>query len=361
MDFCAYTVLEHSPARVSFDLVRSLWSDQWAMTNLSNLEIVELRSIWPHEEKHFTPWLAKEENLNLLGDILGLQLELQDKEVKVRLDSNYKADIVCKNIQNDGIVLIENQLEKTDRSHLNQIFTYAAELGPTTIVWIAKEFQEKHRAAVNWLNKISINNIQFFAIEILLWRIGDSPAAPYFKIVAEPKSWALDVRKLPGGNLNHTVSGKKLQRELWDDFKDYLTGKESGILLSGPEDRNRQVRHQNGKNMDIYCQAFFWNRKSGSREDPEVFVGLRMYNQAVKERFQKLVAGRYKFEDKIREYMGEESLVWDKGKGGMGSRKIYIRKDWKLWDKTTWSDLFEWYDYGIEAFQEALKEFEEET
>ena len=38
---------------------------------LSRLEPIELRDIWPNEAADFTPWLAEEENLDLLAGTLG--------------------------------------------------------------------------------------------------------------------------------------------------------------------------------------------------------------------------------------------------------------------------------------------------
>ena len=34
---------------------------------LGRLEKVDLRNIWEKEDTHFTPWLAREENIELLG------------------------------------------------------------------------------------------------------------------------------------------------------------------------------------------------------------------------------------------------------------------------------------------------------
>lgn len=111
---------------------------------LSRLEEVELREVWPDEAQDFTPWLAEEENLGLLGETLGLELELVAREIQV---GDYRADILCKN-EDGSRVLIENQLEKTDHRHLGQILTYSAGLDVLTVIWVAKQFEKDHRAAL---------------------------------------------------------------------------------------------------------------------------------------------------------------------------------------------------------------------
>ena len=47
---------------------------------LGRLQKVDLREAWSSESIDFTPWLAQEENLNLLGDVIGLELELESQE-----------------------------------------------------------------------------------------------------------------------------------------------------------------------------------------------------------------------------------------------------------------------------------------
>ena len=157
---------------------------------ISRLTKVSLREAWPHEAADFTPWLAKPENLELLGDAIGMKLELEAEEKSV---GPFRADIVCRDLVRGAFVLIENQLECTDHSHLGQLLTYAAGLEVTTIVWIAKSFTDEHRAAIDWLNNKTPSDISLFGLEIELWRIGDSAMAPKFNIVCQPNDWSRSV------------------------------------------------------------------------------------------------------------------------------------------------------------------------
>ena len=152
---------------------------------LSRLEVVELREVWPDEAQDFTPWLAKDANISLLGETLGMELELEKKEIGV---GDFKADILCKN-EEDSWVIIENQLEKTDHDHLGKILTYSAGLNAKTVIWIAKEFRDEHRAALDQLNEITNEDFSFFGVEIKLWQIANSKPAPRFEIVIKPNNW----------------------------------------------------------------------------------------------------------------------------------------------------------------------------
>ena len=89
---------------------------------LGKLKKVDLRKVWKDEARNFTPWLAQEENIALLSETLEMSLEVLDVE---RAVGPYSADIVCQNLDQDDseeppLVVIENQLNKTDHSHLGQ-------------------------------------------------------------------------------------------------------------------------------------------------------------------------------------------------------------------------------------------------
>ena len=144
-----------------------------------------LRSVWPDEARDFTPWLARPENLEVLEDALGLTLEVEGTEHGV---GPYRADIVCRDDEGRR-VFIENQLEATDHQHLGQLLTYAGGLDGRVMVWIARRFTDDHRAAIDWLNTNTRDGVEFFAVEIQLWRIGASGLAPRFNVVCRPNAW----------------------------------------------------------------------------------------------------------------------------------------------------------------------------
>lgn len=148
------------------------------------LQDLPLREAWKYEDREFTPWLA--ENIDQLAGAIGIPLELTGTEVAVE---SFSADILVRNPTDDTIVLIENQLETTDHTHLGQIMTYLAGLEAQTVVWIAPSFREPHLSAIRWLNEHTADGFSFFAVRVRVVRIGDSPFAPIFEVVEKPNDW----------------------------------------------------------------------------------------------------------------------------------------------------------------------------
>ncbi|MDO4528262.1 MAG: DUF4268 domain-containing protein, partial [bacterium] len=184
---------------------------------LGKIKKIDLRDIWASESYDFTPWLAKEENIALLGDAIGIDLEVESQEQSV---GPFRADILARDLATNHYVLIENQLELTNHNHLGQIMTYAAGLDAFSIIWIAKAFTEEHRAALDWLNRITDENINFFGIEIQVIQIGDSMPAAQFNVVAKPNDWSKSVKS--SANSGELTDTKIKQQAYWTDFKEYV-------------------------------------------------------------------------------------------------------------------------------------------
>ena len=149
------------------------------------LSDLPLREAWKSEAREFTPWLA--ENIDHLSEAIGMELELTGTEVAV---DTFSADILARNPMDDTTVLIENQLERTDHTHLGQIMTYLAGLEAQSVIWIAPMFREAHLSAVRWLNRHTSDGFSFFAVKARVVRIGDSPFAPIFEVVEKPDDWS---------------------------------------------------------------------------------------------------------------------------------------------------------------------------
>lgn len=156
---------------------------------LGRLALVPPRDVWPHEAHNFTPWLLS--NADVLSDLLGMDLELEVAEHPV---GGFSLDLLGRDVATGRVVIVENQLETSDHTHLGQILTYAAGTDPTTIVWVAPAFRPEHRAALDWLNTRTDENTRFFGVEIAVVRIGDSVPAPMFKLIAQPNDWEKTVR-----------------------------------------------------------------------------------------------------------------------------------------------------------------------
>jgi hypothetical protein len=152
--------------------------------NLGIVHRLDVREIWKSEPRQFTPWLA--ENIALLGATLGMDLDLVEAEVRVGL---FAADLVAKDVSADRIVVIENQLEPTDHSHLGQLLTYGSGLGASVFIWVTPEFREEHRAALDWLNEHSDEGSLFFGVEVELLFVDDSRPAPHFNLISSPNEW----------------------------------------------------------------------------------------------------------------------------------------------------------------------------
>lgn len=203
-------------------------------TDLGKLEKVDPRTVWADEAQDFTPWLSKEENLQRLADTIGIDLELEGTEQNV---GPFSADILCKETVEDQWVLIENQLTKTDHGHLGQLLTYAAGLDAVTIIWIARQVRDQHRATLDWLNNVTEEGINFFGIEIELWKIGDSAIAPKFSLASKPNDWSKKVSRMSkrDGELTET---EQLKLEYWTSLADYLEEHDSRVQPRSPKPRS---------------------------------------------------------------------------------------------------------------------------
>ena len=135
----------------------------------------------------------------------------------------------------NGLALIENQLERTDHNHLGQILTYAAGLQASYVIWVAQEFTDEHRGALDWLNQSTDSRFHFFGVEVELWKIGGSLPAPRFNVVVKPNEWVRNAAKAAQSIAEGEVSEAGQKRfSYWSALKEYLETHRTPARLAKP-------------------------------------------------------------------------------------------------------------------------------
>ena len=185
------------------------------MTDLGELKLLQLRTKWINEAYDFTPWLAN--NIEVLSEAVGLELEVENTEVAV---GPYSADILAKDTGTGKYVVIENQLEKTNHDHLGKAITYASALDASSIIWLAADFTDEHKKALDWLNDHTSDELGFYGIKIELWQIDSSKPAIKLNVRSQPNVAARQAAK--SASTDELSETKKLQFEFWTQYRDAL-------------------------------------------------------------------------------------------------------------------------------------------
>jgi len=298
---------------------------------LGRLQRIDLRQAWQSEDGDFTTWLAQPENLALLGETIGLDLELQGTEQGV---GPFRADILCKDTLGDQWVVVENQLERTDHGHLGQLLTYAAGLEAVTIVWIAGRFTDEHRAALDWLNEVTNERANFFGLEVELWRIGDSVPAPKFNVVSQPN----ESTKGPASprSSDTLTPAAQLRLEYWSALREVIEADPGPLKATKPSGQSWYGFAIGRSYFTLYAAAY------GSEQS--VNVDLNIYGPDRIAHFNLLLAQKGETETQLG-----EALEWLE-LPNMRISRIILRRPADVEDRDDWPAQHQWLREKLKAF-----------
>jgi hypothetical protein len=152
---------------------------------IGKIERVPLREVWRHEAYDLTTWL--EQNIDVLNDALDLNLSNVERE---QAAGAFSVDLVAED-DSGGVVVIENQLERSNHDHLGKLITYTAFMEARSAIWIVSDPRPEHVRALSWLNEGA--GADFYLAKIEGIRIGDSLPAPLLTRIVGPSDESREV------------------------------------------------------------------------------------------------------------------------------------------------------------------------
>lgn len=304
-------------------------------SDLGRIERCDVREVWEKESGAFTPWLASNENMALLADALGLELEVENVEVAV---GPYSADILAKDTGSGRYVVIENQLGKTNHDHLGKAITYGSVLNAGTVIWIATEFTEEHQKALEWLNDNTADDLSFFGVQLELWKIDGSRPAVRFNVVSRPTEI---IRQAAIVKINENLSeARKIQFEFWTRFREKLLA--AKVVPSA-----HTARPQTSFDVALGRSGFWLSNTANTYEG---LVGVRVYLQnSVAER---ALPQLEKQKAEIEKELGM-TLSWNPHPEKQDKIIVAYHKA-DLWNREEWEPALSWLVDTVAKFRKVF-------
>ena len=180
---------------------------------VGKLRRVPLREVWRHEALDFTRWL--ETNIDVLNEVVGIELTAAERE---RAAGDFSVDLIAEDAAG-RVVVIENQLERSNHDHLGKVITYVSVLEAEAAVWIVSDPRPEHVTAVSWLNESS--GAEFFLVKAEAVSIGESEPAPLLTLIVGPSEEAREV----GNTKRELAERHDIRQRFWSQLLDRAKGR----------------------------------------------------------------------------------------------------------------------------------------
>ena len=249
---------------------------------IGSLQRVDLRKVWPHEALDFTTWL--ENNIDELNDAMDLSLSIIERE---QAAGDFSVDLVAED-ESGGLIIIENQLERSNHDHLGKLITYLTAVGAKAAIWIVKEARPEHIGAISWLNESS--SASFYLLKLEAVRIADSPPAPLLTLIVGPSE---EIREA-GKEKKERAERYSLRHQFWTQLLDVAKDKTPLHANTSPN-QMRGIRATAGKRGLAFGYAiqrhtseielYIDRGRDAGNENEEIFDTLKRAKGEIEEAF----------------------------------------------------------------------------
>lgn len=332
---------------------------------LGRLEKVVLREVWGNNTQEFVGWLRQPENINFLGNALGMDLQVTN--VSNGEQGLAQADITCQD-SNGSAVFVKVQFDQTSDEHLGQVLVAARKSEHAVIIWIADRVTDVHRDVLEWLNRVTDEPYRFYGMEIDFWRIGESSLAPTVTVVVAPEGAVVKSTPTPEeSGQKFVASAQELSQptsapaptaegtdvalptpapatpflEYWLAFNGHLLLRKSSVIGQKPTNTNWMSFPIGGPYYHLVATI--------SPRDLFVAVGLVLSGADAKRNFQFLQQARVSIEQEVG-----TALEWLEVPEKSEFRILVRRYGFDPNERPQWDQQHAWLAERLERFQRAF-------
>lgn len=249
---------------------------------IGKIERVRLREVWQHEALNLTTWL--EENIDVLNDALDLNLVNVDREQSA---GAFNIDLVAED-ETGGVIVIENQLERSNHDHLGKLITYTAFMEARAAIWIVADPRPEHVRAISWLNEGA--GADFYLVKLEGIHIGDSPAAPLLTLIVGPSEESREV----GEAKKERAERYSVRRRFWTGLLELARNKtrlhsavspgEYGWIGAGSGKSGVTFNYTVGQHR---CSVELYIDRGQEDENQRIFNALFEHQEEIEQRYGK--------------------------------------------------------------------------
>lgn len=311
---------------------------------LGDIQVLDARDVWKHEERDFTPWLAQ--NAEAISQVIGIPIEIEQTEKTL---GNFKLDILGIVENTDKVVVIENQLDESDHKHLGQLITYASGLDAAIIIWISPSVRDEHRSAIEWLNEITGNEVSFFLLKPEVIKIDDSRPAVRFHLESGPSEFIREIKEVVK---NEEAPRHIFRKEFWHELLNYFVIQGNHSVQNRRPNKDSWLPFPVGKSGVVVNACLAQNSKLRIElylQHPSIEVNAKNYEKLVEN------------QETIKSMFIDDELLFDPMNGSKAFR-IKVERAYNITRSREEKgyremDLYPWIYKNVEILREVGKRF----